>query len=110
MVADPRRAISGPKLVKPGTNLAVLNSDPGSVAMGPAAGDLVVDQIDLLIGNISSQEAQAPDNPGALGDFTANPRHEYQNFCESPTTYSSTTPVIRHGGTESFTVGALMEI
>lgn len=96
--------------MKSGTNLAALNGDPGSMAMGPAAGDLVIDQIDLLIGNISSQKVQAPNNPGAFGDFTTNSYHEYQSFCESPTTYSSTTPIIGHGGTESFAVGALIEI
>lgn len=96
--------------MKSGTNLAALNSDPNSMALGPAAGDPVIDQIDFLIGNISSQKVQVLDNPGALGDLTANPYHEHQSFCESPTTYSSTTPVIEHGGTGSFTVGALMEI
>lgn len=67
--------------------------------------DLAIDHINTLVVNIGPQ---TPDDPNALGDFTAN---EYQGFSESPTTYSSTTsPVVGHGITGIFTVESLTDI
>lgn len=99
-MTDPHRVISGPKSVESG---AALNRNPSSIAVNPD--DIVIDQINILIGGIGPQ---TPDDPNALGNFMAN---EYQGFSQSPTTYSSTTSlVVEHGITGIFTVGALMDI
>lgn len=109
MAVNPHQIISNNErgLVKSG--YATPNSDPNSTTgITASPSDLVVDQINFLIGNIGPQKVNILDGPtaGTLENFTANPYRKYEDFAQ----YSAVSPVSGNGGAEMYTVGEPMSV
>lgn len=105
MIVNSHQIISNnePGLVKSSVSHATLNSDSNSTIRNTASpSDLVVDQINFLIGNIGPQKVNTPNDPaaGALENFTASPYKKY----ELPAQSLVVSPVVGNGGAEMFTV------